>query len=425
MAHEKLHPKGRAGLIGTSGVRVGNSRVASLDYIVDNGGTIHNAVSEREWPGEAVVFVSFVNWTKSPIDQARTLMVDGRVYAVPSIPSHLQLHADVRRSNNLAANHGGCSTGVNFGTKAFFLDSLTATRLATDDKSRPFIKAVATGNKLLGGKSPDFVVDMSVCQSEEHATAGGMAFEHIREHAYPTVQSKGAGDASWKKRWWQARRPYASFFSALGQSARLLACSRHAARSIFFFLSRDFTPTESLQVFRFVDDYSFGILQSMPHWEWTCVKGTKLKGDFRYTMDVWATFPWPQEPSVENVAAVAHAARDLRATRRQLMTENAWSLRELYQAAEVAGPHPLKTAQTTLDRTVEGAYGKPTDQEATEFLLEMNLNLAEDEEAGEKIQGPGLPAGLDPRDPRWFSTDCIEPPPLPVTDDADPEAADG
>ncbi len=47
-----------------------------------------------------------------------------------------------------------------------------------------------------------------------------------------------------------------------------------------------------------------------------------------------------------------------------------------------------------------------------EFLLELNLALAEDEAAGRTIQGPGLPAGLDPNDPRWMSTDCIEPPPL-------------
>ena len=32
------------------------------------------------------------------------------------------------------------------------------------------------------------------------------------------------------------------------------------------------------------------------------------------------------------------------------------------------------------------------------------------EAEGRKVQGPGLPAGLDPRDPRFTSDDCIEPP---------------
>ncbi len=70
---------------------------------------------------------------------------------------------------------------------------------------------------------------------------------------------------------------------------------------------------------------------------------------------------------------------------------------------------------------MDKAERKPADQEATEFLLEMNLALAEDEAAGEIIQGPGLPKvggkDLEPKDPRWMSTDCIEPPPLPGVDD--------
>lgn len=178
-------------------------------------------------------------------------------------------------------------------------------------------------------------------------------------------------------------------------------------------------PTNTLQLFAFEDDYAFGIIQASLHWRWTNVMGGRVRQDIRYTSAVWKTFPWPQAPTVEEVAAVASAARELRATRRRLMDENGWSLRDLYQAAEVAGPHPLKDAQAALDAAVDAAYGKPADQEPTEFLLEMNLALAEDEAAGESIQGPGLPAGYDLKDPRWFSTDCIEPPPLEFDEDDD------
>ncbi|NOU33299.1 MAG: hypothetical protein HOO96_35835, partial [Polyangiaceae bacterium] len=38
--------------------------------------------------------------------------------------------------------------------------------------------------------------------------------------------------------------------------------------------------------------------------------------------------------------------------------------------------------------------------------------VAEDEAEGRQVQGPGVPRGMDPRDPRWISDDCIEPPPL-------------
>ena len=94
------------------------------------------------------------------------------------------------------------------------------------------------------------------------------------------------------------------------------------------------------------------------------------------------------------------------------MEDNAWSLRLLLQAAEVEGPHPLKDVQAALDAAVADAYGMPPDQSPTEFLLELNQLVAEDEEQGRKVRGPGLPDHLDPKDPRWFSPDCIEPPPV-------------
>jgi hypothetical protein len=102
----------------------------------------------------------------------------------------------------------------------------------------------------------------------------------------------------------------------------------------------------------------------------------------------------------------------LRRVRAELMEQNGWTLRALYQAAEVDGPHPLKDAQAALDAAVADAYGMPPDQGPTEFLLELNQLVAEDEQQGRKVRGPGLPDHLAPKDPRWFSTDCIEPPPV-------------
>jgi hypothetical protein len=176
-------------------------------------------------------------------------------------------------------------------------------------------------------------------------------------------------------------------------------------------MSRAFFPTESLQLFGFADDYSYGILQSSFHWRWAVGVGSKIKDDTRYTSEVWETFPWPQEPSESHLVAVARSAQTLRTTRDQLMRLNNWSLRDLYQSAEVPGTHPLNEAQATLDRTVADAYGIPPHQDIPEFLLELNQLLAEDEKAGRAITGPGLPRHLDRNDPRWMSSDCIEPPP--------------
>jgi hypothetical protein len=151
-------------------------------------------------------------------------------------------------------------------------------------------------------------------------------------------------------------------------------------------------------------------MQSKLHWEWVKAKGSRVRADITYATSVWRTFPWPQEPREAEIVAVASMARELRRVRDVLMKDNGWSLRALLQASEVPGPHPLKDAQAALDDAVRADYGMPEDLEATEFLLELNKLVAEDEAEGREVQGPGVPRGLDPRDPRWISDDCIEPP---------------
>ncbi len=63
-AHDLLAPGGRAGLVGTQNIRNNNSRPGGLDYIVQNGGVITEAVATQVWSGEAAVHVSIVNWEK-------------------------------------------------------------------------------------------------------------------------------------------------------------------------------------------------------------------------------------------------------------------------------------------------------------------------------------------------------------------------
>src|SRR5207248_1126568 len=64
LAHDALPKSGHAGLVGTKSIRQNESREASLDYILDHGGIITEAVSREKWSGEAKVYVSLVSWIK-------------------------------------------------------------------------------------------------------------------------------------------------------------------------------------------------------------------------------------------------------------------------------------------------------------------------------------------------------------------------
>jgi hypothetical protein len=413
-AHDRLPPKGRAGLVGTSGIRVGAAREASLDYVVANGGTITNAVSSRAWPGDAAVNVSMVNWVKDETAGPFTLIVDDQAFELPRIASHLQLHKDVSEATDIAANGDNAPQGVSFGHPAF--------------RSGPsgFGFACANGVRFRAGaddmlrgtlqKKPEFCIYL-VAKSEHDAQAANPeAFAHLRTHVYPLVRSRAESGketnhySTWLRRWWMPTMARDKFFTNLDGKLRILVCPRVMARPVFAFLSTAFVPDNTLILFGFDDDYTFGVMQSRFHWEWTKAKGSRVRADTQYTTVGWRTFPWPQEPSEHEVFAVAESARNLRKVRNSLMNDNGWSLRALHQAAEVSGSHPLKDAQEALDDAVRQAYGTPPDQEPTEFLLELNRLVAEDEAEGRTVQGPGVPKGLDPRDPRWTSDDCIEPP---------------
>jgi len=412
-AHDRMRPNGRAGLVAPSGIRIGKARAASLDYIVERGGTITHAVSSREWPGEAALNVSMVNWTKGSAEGPFLLIVDDQSFPRDRIPTHLQLHADLGDARDIGANDRGTSMGVIFGTDLFQVDA--SAQLPLDDlRKKRVVRPVASGTPLLTGTlgaEPEFCIYLASSGSEAQAASnGGVAFKHLRARLRQYVESVTASYDGWLVRWWQPWRPRPEFFDPVFQMRRYIVCSNPQARPIFEFVSSAFVPSNTLQVFAYEDDYSFGLIQSGLHWVWVKARGGKVTERIRYTSEVWRSFPWPQDPTDEQVAAVAASARELRRVRAELMTTNGWSLRALYQAAEVDGHHPLKDAQTDLDVAVRAAYGAPDGQDPIEFLLELNQLVTEDEEQGRKVRGPGLPDHLNPKDPRWMSTDCIEPP---------------
>ena len=419
LAHDRLEPGARAGLVATSGIRIRSTREASLDHIIGNGATITSAVSSRIWPGDSAVDVSMVNWINGPALGPFRLVVDEVAHDVARIASHLQLHADVNLTRDITANVAGMADGVGFGHAAFRSGGAEGFSLE-QFRASSCIRPVATGDDMLRGRletQPDYCIWLATFETEAEARRqGGAPFAHLETYVYPWLNGRAenkndaSGSSAWLRKWWKPRRPCEDLFWAIRGKSRIVACCKVQSRSIICFLSVKFIPNNTMRLFAFDDDYTFGVMQSQLHWEWTKAKGGRVRADIQYSGDVWRTFPWPQEPRENEVAAVAAAARELRRVRDVLMKENGWSLRALYQAAEIPGPHPLKDAQAALDDAVRSAYGMPADQEATEFLLELNKLVAEDEAQGQKVQGPGLPAGLDVRDPRWTSDDCIEPP---------------
>ncbi|MGO9476512.1 MAG: DNA methyltransferase [Limisphaerales bacterium] len=434
LAHNQLKPGCRAGLVGTKTIRQNESREASLDYIVQNGGTITEAVAHQVWSGEAAVHVSIVNWLKGKDAGTKKLYTQiGDAKDSPwkredllFIGSTLTSKTDSTKARRLIANEKAkkCFTGQNPVNAGFFLTPEEAKEMiAAEPNNRKVLFPYMIGRDLLEHGGPTrWIIDFAQCDLLI-AMKYKIPFQRVKEKVMPVVMERAEREKKAKseevtrytriaQRWWQFYDYRPGTIAAINSGPRYIACSRTTKRGIFEFVSQAIHADSKLVIFPMPDDYSFGVMQSGIHWEWVVAKGSTLKGDQNYTSDtVFDTFAWPQAPTLKQIRAVADTALALRTLRHEIMQDNGWSLRELYKSLETPGENRLRDAHAALDTAVRAAYGMKPAEDILAFLLKLNLELAEKESAGTSITPPGLPAFVEkPKD--FISNDCvsIEPP---------------
>ena len=430
LAHDALPEHGRAGLVATNTVRQNESREASLDHVVNQGGTITDAVSTQVWSGDAAVHVSIVNWVKgdqSGANKTLTTQLGDRVSdpwkieVVPEIRSSLATTTDLSIAAKLDANKSSRMVFVGQYPfhEGFMITPEQASKwLAEDPRLSGCLRPYMIGRDLVEHGNPSrWIIDFG--QNDIfHAMSFPQAFERLRSIVMPDViahaeeekRKTGKATTRWTRvaeRWWQFRDYQPGTIRAIRAVPRYIACSRVTKRPIFEFIDNGINPDNTLVVFPMADDYSFGIIQSMIHFAWFKARCSSLKGDFRYTSDtVFDSFPWPQSPTRPQLEAVAKEAVALRQLRRDVMAKMNWSLRDLYRTLDEPGNNPLRDAQARLDSTVRAAYAMPKNADTLAFLLGINQTCAAKEAAGQHITPPGLP--LPQEDHVSFVTkDCI------------------
>ncbi|MBQ1456497.1 MAG: class I SAM-dependent DNA methyltransferase [Thermoguttaceae bacterium] len=406
--HRLMKPGARAGLIGTDTIRQNYSRQGGLEYITKNGGTIGFAAASEPWPGSAKVRVSVVNWIKGSWPGRKTLLVsdpERRITHPAVIPPSLSSQTDVTGALTLAVNRQKkyCFLGQTHGHEAFLLEAGEARRLLSrHPRWKKVLFPYLTGDDLLGraADSPSrYVIDFSGLAQEE-AKRYGALYRRLAEKVCPYRQAKalaeqarnaqanrgGRHHAHAFARWWRLFWEREELLETLRTIPRYIACSRVSKEPIFEFVDSAIHPNDSLQVFAFDDDYSFGILQSAAHCRWFLARCSTLGTGWRYTANtVFDTFPWPPGPTSAQAAAAAQAAANLRAARQALVDRHALSLRELY--ARKKDFTELADAHEALDDAVWAAYGARRGEDILAFLLELNRAIASGKKRG-RAPGP-------------------------------------
>jgi hypothetical protein len=216
--------------------------------------------------------------------------------------------------------------------------------------------------------------------------------------------------------------------AALKGHLRFLTTPRVSKFRLFSWADSVVLPDDGIYVFARDDDYFFGILHSRFHEVWSLKLGSRLETRPRYTPNsCFETFPFPN-PSAEQQAEIAEAAKELNTLRENWLNPPEWTATRTLEfpgssdgpwsrfvtnpdergigtvrypiteprgdecAAKLAQrtltnlynerPAWLANAHAKLDAAVAVAYGCPSelsDDAILEKMLALNLERAADE----------------------------------------------
>jgi type II restriction/modification system DNA methylase subunit YeeA len=278
------------------------------------------------------------------------------------------------------------------------------------DVLRPWVN----GRDLTGRPSDTWIIEFGE-MTEADAALYQAPFEYVRAHIRPVRETNA--DRQRREKWWRLGRSGSDLREAEAGLSRIVATPRVAKHRFFVWLAPQILPDSRVSAVARDDDFTFGVLQSRFHEEWSLRLGGwhGVGNDPQYTPRMgFETYPFP-EGLTPNVPATDYA-NDPRAI---AIAEVARRLNELREAwlnppdlvervPEVVAGYPdrivpvspkaaailkprtltnlynerptwLDNAHRELDAAVAAAYGWPVDiaeEEALSRLLALNLERA-------------------------------------------------
>jgi hypothetical protein len=388
LAHDQIDEKGRVGLVATNSISQGKSRAAALDYVSQNNGYIHDAISTQVWSGEAKVHVSVVNWSR---EKPKNYFLDNS--QVSHITPSLRATTDVSQANRLQANLNKCFAGITPVGMGFIIPSDQAKIWEkVDPKNLEVIRPFLEGNDLVSNPNIELknrIVDFNDMSIEE-ASNYVQPFQWVQEKVKPErVLNRRQ---VYQTYWWKfgERRP--AMREALKSVSLYFAVPQTSKWVIFLPCPLHWLPNARTRVVACDDFYILGILTSNVHRTWVKAQSSTLKGDTSYTHNTcFETFPFPQTTDPNLIASIRSIAQDLHDYRSAQMEKKQWGITKLYNEYFHEPTSQLYKLHAKLDQLVLQAYGFKPDEDLLTKLLELNQGLAEKEKQGEAIVGPWAP----------------------------------
>nr|WP_106507243.1 DNA methyltransferase [Brachybacterium timonense] len=356
-AAEQMEPGQRAGLVSTNTLRENKHRQGSLDYVVQRGGVITDAVSSQKWPGDAQVHVSITNWVMSPEDPPTEFTLDGE--PVSGITTQLREGRAGWQPKRLAANKGRSFIGCQPTGDGFLLGADEAQKLLEDPRNagrvRPYLTSRDLANSVDSAPTR-WIIDFGTMPLEDAASSPAL-LDIVRLRVRPEREQAG-GDLA--RLWWQLWRPRPAMRTAIADLDRYIVCTLTGKRFFTAWQTGLTCPSNAVGVIAADDDFTMGVLSSRAHDAWAWWWSSTMKSDLRYTpTSTFQTFPFPTAPSSRARDRVAEASRELHERRSALSRERGIGLTALYNLYDDGAFEDLHDRHRELDEAVATAYGWP------------------------------------------------------------------
>jgi hypothetical protein len=337
-----------------------------------------SAVSTQDWPGEAAVDVSIVNWVREPGSIPARPVLDGVEVEGISTSLRPSAAADLSSAEPLAANARRAFIGQYVRGRGYVLERDEAISVLAEagvryrDVIRPFLNADDVVRDPQQAPTR-FVLDFGARTLEE-AMKYPKALDLVRKRAKPERDRLAPGADYWWRHW----RPRPEMRKAVRSLSRFIVGTGTSKRIFFAWCDPWTCPSHAVNVFAFESDDAMGVLSSRLHTEWARQQSSTLEDRIRYTpSSAFETFPWPSG----NRDAVADVARRLYARRSEICLERNIGLTKLYNQMEDGAWAELRELHRELDEAVAAAYGWPASVahdsgESNRRLLELNQAIA-------------------------------------------------
>lgn len=298
-----INNQGFIGLITTNSICQGDTRLGGLDIILQQGGKINHAIKSLEWPGEAAVHISIINYTKSTINI--NLYLNNK--KVSRINSYLTDTQNIT-PKTLLLNQQICFKGTSINGDGFLVKNVNEIKsLDHEDPDNKIHFKFLIGNDINNLISIDDISTIAINfwnLNLDQIQKFPFAFEIVSKRVKPFREKNK--DKKLSERWWIYERLRPDLYKAVESNKYSFVLSLSSKYLNYTQIRQKLIFSNSTGVVSINDIRYIGILQSIFHNEWAWRNSSTLgSSTLSYTItDSLETFPFPEilvEINIENL----------------------------------------------------------------------------------------------------------------------------